>query len=139
MGTCDFLPAIWDIASVAAVAKHYTGQQPFHHVPSLPDCWVWVSRKLLVNTEVAKIDVKRGIRNLVRVVPEICETPQTMLNEIREEKVRIVTVSRARYNPRFRGRLIVDGSKARKVLLHATLCLASSQAVVGRDLSEVFL
>lgn len=43
--------------------------------------------------------------------------------------MRIVTVSRARYNPQFRGRLIVEGSKARKLLLHAALCLGSSQAV----------
>jgi hypothetical protein len=61
-----------------------------------------------------------------------------MLQAIRDERIRIVTVSRARFNPRFRGRLIVDGRAARKLLLHAALCVASSKSVHGRDLDEVF-
>lgn len=35
------------------------------------------------------LDVARGIRGLLREVPEICATPATMLKEIREERVRI--------------------------------------------------
>lgn len=84
------------------------------------------------------LDVERGIRELKRVVPDVCANTERMVNELRNERIRIITVSRARYNPRFRGRLIVTGHAARKMLPHATLCVGSSEAVAKRNLSRIF-
>jgi hypothetical protein len=126
-----------DLARLATLAKEYTGREDFEHVPSMPDCWIWVARGLLAHTD-KEIKTHDAIHALVPVAREVGENTRTMLQAIRDERIRIVTVSRARFNPRFRGRLIVDGRAARKLLLHAALCVASSKSVHGRDLDEVF-
>ncbi len=126
-----------DLARLVTLAKDYTGREDFHRVPSMPDCWIWVARSLLAHTD-AKITMQDAIHAIVPVAREVGEDTRTMLQAIRDERIRIVTVSRARFNPRFRGRLLVDGKAARKVLVHAALCVASSRSVHGRDLREVF-
>ena len=63
---------------------------------------------------------------------------QKMLAQIRKDRIRIVNVSRARFNPRFRGRLVVDGTAARKRLMHAALCVGLSERIAGKERAEVF-
>lgn len=100
-------------------------------VSSLPDSWVWVSDGLL-SAEGAKATVPSAVEDIVRTAASIEKSSEKMLRRIREEKVRIVAVSRARYNPRFRGRLVVDGKAARKRFQHAAACISMSEAIGAR-------
>ena len=109
------------------LARGFAGNERFGAVPSLPDSWVWVSERRLSAVEGPRLNVQLGINALIAAASRMCSTPETMLKHIRADDVRIVNVSRARYNPRFRGRLLVDGQAARRRLLHITLCLAHSR------------
>jgi hypothetical protein len=128
-----------DLGRLLALVKRkgYAGNESITGVPSLPDSWVWVSRDRLVNPPTAKIDVQKAIRGLASFVQNI-ESPAAMQQEIRDDKVRIVNVSRARYNPRFRGRLLVDGRAALKRLLHVSLCLEQSEALASLPPESAF-
>ena len=61
-----------------------------------------------------------------------------MLEALRTEQLRIITVSRARYNPRFRGRLLVTPQSARKLLVHVAMCLSLSTSVTPESLRTAF-
>jgi hypothetical protein len=123
---------------VLGLARHYANQEDLSQVPSLCDCWMWVSRDLFAKTSIAKVDVGRGIRELPVITADVCESSRSITDQIRDEKIRIVSVSRARLNPRFRGRLIVDARSARRLLIHATLCLALSEPIGQGDLNDAF-
>jgi hypothetical protein len=45
---------------------------------------------------------------------------------LRRDELRIVSVSRARYNPRFRGRIVASAGSAKRTLIHVALCAAAS-------------
>jgi hypothetical protein len=123
---------------VLSLARHYADQEEITQIPSLCDCWMWVSKDLFAKASGAKVDVARGIRELPIITADVCESPQAIVEQIRDEQIRIVSVSRARLNPRFRGRLIVDARSARRLLIHATLCLALSDAIGSDILDSAF-
>jgi hypothetical protein len=106
-------------------------------VPSLPDCWIWVASKSLA-PEGADLDMKSSIDGLLGFAADKGTAEQKMLGQIREDRVRVVNVSRARYNPRFRGRLVVDAKAACKRVMHAALCVGLSEAIAGKDREEIF-
>ncbi len=105
-------------------------------VPSLPDCWIWASSETLVQER--KLNMNRSVDGLLAFAADICRDEQTMLEHIRDDRIRIVNVSRARYNPRFRGRLLVDGKAARKRIVHAALCVGLSEPISGKTWHEAF-
>ena len=102
--------------------------------PSLPDCWVWMSPDFLGQDIDEMVTVEEGRERLCKVVPEQYRDETWLGNRLRRDQLRIVTVSRARYNPRFRGRLVVDPRAARNLLLHITLCIAISVPFRDYDL-----
>jgi hypothetical protein len=125
------------------IAKDVNGQEELTHIPSLPDCWVWISRKVLRLESHDELDVQEGIKALSHVVPSLCGGKDKswepgLLDRLRTGEIRVVTVSRARYNPRFRGSLIVTPKSARSLLVHASLCLALSDPTLNSQLSEIF-
>lgn len=123
-----------------AIATRLAGHESPARVPSLPDCWVWASADIL-GASGPLLTVDRGIREMARIVPDLCmpdNWEERLLEALRTEQLRIVTVSRARYNPRFRGRLLVTPQSARTLLVHATLSLALSQAVTPENLATAF-
>jgi len=104
---------------------------------SLPDCWIWMSPKFLLLDEEEPPDTDTARRSLCKVVPErYLDDDSRLISALRKDHVRIVTVSRARYNPRFRGRLIADPAAAKDLLHHATLCIAGSVPFTNYDLEE---
>jgi pimeloyl-ACP methyl ester carboxylesterase len=115
-----------------ATAERYTNPEPLTRVAALPDCWVWVSRDFLYDSA-KKLTVERAISDLARVVPDHCASNEDLVDFLRNDDVRIVTVSRARYNPRFRGRLLVTAPAARKLLIHLALCVALSDPIDPDD------
>jgi len=104
-------------------------------VPSLPDCWIWVSSETLAQGNLTR---NRSIDGLLAFAADISSDEQKMLEHIRDDRIRIVNVSRARYNPRFRGRLLVDGKAARKRIVHAALCVGLSEPIRDKTWQEAF-
>lgn len=122
------LPETSELGRLLKLAEEYSGREPLERVASMPDCWVWMSRRLLFG-ESLRPTIGAALNALPFAVPEIAATATTMRDAIQTDSVRIISVSRARYNPRFRGRLLVDARAARKLLLHAALCLCRSQSI----------
>jgi len=126
-------------ASLAKAAQRASGNEPLTQVASLPDCWIWVSRNFLVAEGIA-LSLEEGIMDFPRVVSQRCGGDQDdgILDDIRKDRVRMITVSRARYNPRYRGRLIVTAQMARSLLVHAALCIALSTPVTKKGVKASF-
>ncbi len=118
-------------------AGEFTRPNGLEAVPSLPDCWIWASSEQLSMGDTS--DMWRGIDGLLDLAHDKCASPADIARPIREDQLRVVNVSRARYNPRFRGRLVVDASAARKRVLHAALCVALSEPIADQDRSAVFV
>ena len=101
-------------------------------VPSLPDCWVWVSPDFLrdvpgppVSPTVSETN-ERFIASVNALQADDEATKKLLSDQLHEGHLRIITVSRARYNPRFRGELVIDARAVKSILLHVALCLAAS-------------
>lgn len=126
-------------------AGELSGNEGLDLVPSLPDCWVWASAKAL-GVYGSDLTIDRAISEMTRIVPDrCCEDKEKkriwetrLLETLRTDEMRLVTVSRARYNPRFRGRLIATPQGARKLLVHIALTLALSELVTPQNLSTTF-
>jgi hypothetical protein len=132
-------------------AERLAGRERLARVASLPDCWVWVSRSLLKLDAPADFTIEEAIAALCRVLPYYCnekrerrgervKTPdEYLLDALHRDQIRIIEVSRARYNPRYRGRLIVNPKAARKLLVHTALCLALSTVAEDSNLRTLFV
>lgn len=137
------------LEKLAKAMGEFTRSDEIEPVSSLPDSWIWLSNKLL-NLNKGTVDQRRAIDALIDYTGDRLEeggqkhsskserNPETLLTAIRNEDLRIINVSRARYNPRFRGRLVVDERAARRSLLHATLCVALSESVHGKNKEDLF-
>ncbi len=123
-----------NVARTRLEGKDYVGNRPVK--PSLPDCWVWMSPDFLGQDMDETLTVEAGRSRLCKVVAEEYEDEDVLSNHLRRDQLRIVTVSRARYNPRFRGRLVLDPRVARPLLLHITLCIAVSVPFQEYDLEK---
>ena len=80
-------------------------------------------------------DVDTAISHFVARTVSITDT--ALVNLIRSQDVRIIQVSRARYNPRFRGRLVVAPKAVRGLLVHSALCLAISNPAKAGTIHDV--
>lgn len=94
-------------------------------VPSLPDCWIWFSEESLSPDrytpppETAAAARQRIIDLAVAAQGDDGKLPQA----IERDHIRVITVSRARFNPRFLGRLVTELDLMKRILLHSALCL----------------
>jgi len=104
--------------------------------PSLPDCWIWMSPEFLALDVDESLSVEAGRSRLCEVVPREYNDVNVLSSRLRRDHLRIVTVSRSRYNPRFRGRIVVDPHAAKKLLIHITLCIAVSVPFGNYDLNS---
>jgi hypothetical protein len=135
----------YGLEKLAKLSGDFTHADPVEPVSSLPDCWIWLSSKALSLDPVGRVDLRRAIGGLVNFTldniaanqgdneQEVREKAERLLTAIRNDEVRILDVSRARYNPRFRGRLVVDEKAARRSLMHATLCVSLSERIDGSN------
>jgi hypothetical protein len=117
-------------------ADHYADNEPLSRVATLPDCWLWVSRTFLTTFSEPPIDVSLAVGDLLQAVPKACHSPKDLERSMRDGDLRLLTVSRARYNPRFRGRLIVNPRAARKLLVHAALCIGMSEPIAENEMTR---
>jgi pimeloyl-ACP methyl ester carboxylesterase len=118
------------IHRLLAHASEFTGREPLVQVASLPDCWLWVSKDFL-GLQDNPIITPEAIEILALATIERGALYRNWYRDLSSERLRIVNLSRARYNPRYRGRLIFDPQEARRALVHAALCLAFSTRLRG--------
>ncbi len=114
-----------------ASAREAIHRPDLRTVPSLPDCWVWMPRSFLgVGDD--ELTVTSGLKKLRTGVHESRSAIGGRLQK--EDDLRIITVSRARYNPRFRGRMVVDPKAAETLLHHVALCASASIPLAKYDI-----
>jgi hypothetical protein len=97
--------------------------------PALPDCWVWMSNEFLGRSkERPAPPIEDGIQSLCREVPGYLgkAKEEEVAEMLRSDSLRIVSLSRARYNPRFRGRIVAEPRQAQELLLRLSLCIVTS-------------
>lgn len=106
-------------------------------IPGLPDCWVWMSNQFLGAASDDSLSTAAAISSLGEVAPDYLgkEREREVAEMMRRDLLRIVTISRARYNPRFRGRIVGKPKQAQELLLRVALCVVTS--VRFRDFFEL--
>ncbi len=97
------------------------GGEGLLRVPSLPDCWVWLSTDYL---QIGDFDITEAIERFIYAAHARGDDEDCLSEHMHRDELRVITVSRARYNPRFRGRLLSDSRAVKQTLLHVALCLA---------------
>ncbi|HEX5609817.1 MAG TPA: hypothetical protein VFX45_06975 [Solirubrobacterales bacterium] len=98
-------------------------------IPALPDCWIWMSNDFLgLGKQDGAPTIELGIQRLCEKVPSyLGKRPENDIAEVmRSDSLRGITLSRARYNPRFRGRIVAEPKQAQELILRATLCIAGT-------------
>ncbi len=130
-----------DTALLARTARKRLGIKDDAHpvTPSLPDCWVWMSPEFLALDIDETLTVEAARRRLCKIVPDEYDDEKVLGNRLKRDQLRIVTVSRSRYNPRFRGRIVLDPRAAKTLLLHIALCIAVSVRFSDYDLDQTRL
>jgi hypothetical protein len=94
-------------------------------VPSLPDCWLWMTPKFLgCGDDPTAAEEREAL--IASALKFGGDNVKGLAEELRDDNVRAITVSRARYNPRFRGRLVLNARALQQILTHVALCLAVS-------------
>jgi pimeloyl-ACP methyl ester carboxylesterase len=94
--------------------------------PSLPDCWLYTSADFLGIQGSATAEAVKNA--FVRTAADHGDTESNLATELLSNELRLITVSRARFNPRFRGRLLTNLKGVRELIGHAGLCLAEAKA-----------
>jgi hypothetical protein len=112
-------------------------REPFVSPPSLPDCWLWLSHDHAATNIMGKFNINRGIRGLISFAAAVGASDNMTSEAVMADELRIIDVSRARYNPRYRGRLLLEGRTARRRLLHVAACLALSQPIIDENENRV--
>jgi hypothetical protein len=110
-------------------ARSESQDEPLQLVPSIPDCWIWMSKQFLLFSKDDEVTIEKAREKLPEAVRyyALQDSDGRIDEALRHEDVRIVSVSRARYNPRFRGRIVANSTDAKKVLIHFALCVAASR------------
>jgi hypothetical protein len=101
-------------------------------VPSMPDCWIWCSPEFLgldYESDDPSVVDEHFVDKVKSLFPsnkvEATSRLDHLSTALREEKLRVIMISRARYNPRFRGKLVFDAATVKPLLNHVALCLAA--------------
>jgi hypothetical protein len=127
-----------EIGKLLQAARHWLGLDNTQGLvrPSLPDCWIWMSNEFFDGKE-STPNVEAVRRVLYEEVPNYIfrgkdpkrgeRVERKIATALQNDHLRIVSVSRARYNPRYRGKIIATPRQAQELLLQATLCIAASQ------------
>jgi hypothetical protein len=95
-------------------------------IPAMPDCWIWVAPEFLSPAIYRDPASVRELFNKLtaQVQPK---ADRTLEHAIQHDLLRVITVSRARYNPRYRGRLVTDVLSVKSLLLRSALCISAAR------------
>lgn len=126
------------IGRLLQAARHWLSlEDPQGEIrPGLPDCWIWMSNEFFDGKENTP-NVEAVRRSLYEEIPHYVyrgkerkrseRVERKIATSLQSDHLRIVSVSRARYNPRYRGRIIAKPRQAQELLLQTALCVAASQ------------
>jgi hypothetical protein len=108
---------------------------------SIPDCWVWMSNRFLRRSDELldeAVSVSEARVLLGTVVPTYLGRKREgqIAEKLRTDDLRILSMSRARYNPRFRGRVIANPRQAQEILLQVSLCVGASVPFAKFDFQQ---
>lgn len=109
---------------------------PHVHVPSLPDCWLWMAPEFFELQGWGKHTIEMGRELFISAVHSYMNDKDGLTDRLQRDKIRVLTVSRARYNPRFRGKLVLNVGAVQHILLHVGLCVASAYKYPEFNLRE---
>lgn len=124
-----------ELADLAKATREWLGFSDLSRkiTSALPDCWLWISNEFLGLTATPRIE--KALTQLCEVVPpligigdkaERAKAEHEIAAHLGADRLRIVTISRARYNPRFRGRIVAEPRQAQELLLRAALAIGAS-------------
>jgi hypothetical protein len=122
------------------VARWRDVEEPHLKITRLPDVWISISGSV---TTLPEDDPAAAIQNFIRMVngvieehPPLSESPavkpngkkgRRLADNLRDGEIRIVQVSGAELNPRYRGRLEQSYSPALLLLTHCAAALVRSR------------
>jgi hypothetical protein len=97
---------------------------------SIPDCWIWMSNRFLRRSDdwPDPVNVSEARKLLGTVVPTYLgrKSEPQIAERLRTDDLRVLIMSRARYNPRFRGKMVASPRQAQEILLQMSLCVSAS-------------
>lgn len=117
---------------LATTARARLGLEGSEHgvTSALPDCWVWMSNEFFGRMRHSSLSIKSGLASIAEVVQPYVEktakSEREIATEMQQDHLRMLSLSRARYNPRFRGRVIAKPRQAQELLLRVALCIDAS-------------
>ncbi len=115
-----------DKAIKIAGSEVRAGRRGELYVTALPDCWLWMDEQLVPDGTF--LQAATALYGLVEKSTQIRSGSGTELQrELLAGSLRIISVSRSRLNPRFRGRLVVEPRRVAGLIIHSALCLAMSR------------
>jgi hypothetical protein len=103
------------------------------YVTSLPDCCVWVGPGFFGDDKAKKRLPAEAHEAFLDQMQRCQETTKELAQHLQTGQVRVIKVSRARYNPRFAGSLLQNVRAVEQVLTHVALCLAGAQSFADFD------
>jgi hypothetical protein len=122
--------------SLIKKAEKYTDHKAFRYVSSVPDCWVWLSRDFLRVGSGQMPDLPRILQELPGAIVQNAQSDDTVREFVRKGDVRVISISRARFNPRFRGRLVLSTTRCRQLLYHLGMCVTLSNPITHEDAAK---
>lgn len=111
------------------------GNEALHQLSTLPECWVWLSREFYGLDHSFRLE--EGVEKLINTAGKIEDRELEKL--IGHGHLRIVQISRARFNPRYRGRLLVTPADVGRLLVHVALCLAIAEKADDKKIRTLLL
>lgn len=124
-------------------------KQPLQ-VADLPDCWIWFSAEFIADAaesganrdavKFASIDrVTSLLLKTIAAKPSSGDPSEDdpvlahIEKSLRTDRLKVVSVSKSRYNPRHRGHVVAESKHVVKALAHAALCIAMSRTVTDGE------
>lgn len=121
----------FDVSALCDAARDRLGIEEDRPInAALPDCWVWMSHDFFGrkpgNTPTVELCGQPICEQVPKYVRKGREAEGAIAGLLQADDLRMLTVSRARYNPRFRGRIITKPTQAQELLLRVALCIVAS-------------
>jgi hypothetical protein len=127
-GPLSDIPDTPAVQRLLAHASQFVRRAYLTQIPSLPDCWLWVSSEALA-LHPTELSLPATIAALANVVVDRGASYDEWFHDMSTENIKLIRVSGARFNPRYRGRLILDPRYSRRMLIHAALGVALSRPI----------
>lgn len=128
-GPLSDIPDTPAVQRLLAHASQFVRRAHLTQIPSLPDCWLWMSSEALALPHHTELSLPAAIAALANAVVDRGAGYDKWFQDMSTENIKLIRMSGARFNPRYRGRLILDPRYGRRLLIHAALGVALSRPI----------